>query len=306
MSAQLEHRHEIKTAALSGALEALRKNPAAADMPDCGSGGDGLCVAQPRAEPRAPVVVPASARLPQIERKIAVMLGVEDYSGSIPSLKTPGRDIDAVSKAYGDKMGYEVRKLKNPTKADIVREINRVIGEAHESDSVMIYYAGHGYVLDETKTGYWIPSDGSAKNPENWISNRDISRMLNNISAKQVMLVSDSCFSGKLTEGAAALPATAAVPGDVLQKRSVMVLSSGGDEPVADQGRDGHSIFAHHLLKTLGTLGGVTAGQDVFETVRSEVSREFPQQPQYSAVSAAGHQTGGEFLFELRERGSGR
>ena len=36
---------------------------------------------------------------------------------------------------------------------------------------------------------------------------------------------------------------------DILMKRSVVVLSSGGDEPVSDEGKDGHSIFAWNLAE---------------------------------------------------------
>lgn len=303
MSADIARRHEIKSTALADAVDALRKDPKAYELADCGS-GSGLCIAQPNPVPRAQVTIPPTARLPQIERKIAVVLGVNDYADPIPSLKTPVRDADAVAGELENKFGYEVRKVSNPTKEQIVEQINRVIEEAAPTDSVVIYYAGHGYVLDETKTGYWMPADASAKSPENWLSNRDITRMLSRISAKQVMLVSDSCFSGKLTEGSDSteLAKPTATPSDVLDKRSVVVLSSGGDEPVADQGRNGHSIFAHHLLENLGQMADVGAGQQFFATLRDAVTREFPQQPQYSPVIGAGHQPGGDFLIEPREK----
>src|SRR6266850_3173215 len=45
-------------------------------------------------------------------------------------------------------------------------------------------------------------SDLSADNPAEWISNSDIGRTLEAIAAKQVLLVSDSCYSGSLTREA--------------------------------------------------------------------------------------------------------
>ena len=88
----------------------------------------------------------------------------------------------------------------------------------------------------------------------------------------------------------------------MLRKRSVLVLTSGGEEPVSDEGKDGHSIFAWHLMRVLRDTKGLTPGADVFSTVRSTVSREYPQTPQYGAAVTAGHVAGGEYLFETQAR----
>jgi len=54
-------------------------------------------------------------------------------------------------------------------------------------------------LVEKTGRGYWIPAKASADNPAEWISNTDIGRALEAISAKQLLLVSDSCYSGTLT-----------------------------------------------------------------------------------------------------------
>ena len=76
-----------------------------------------------------------------------------------------------------------------------------------------------------------------------------------------------------------------------------MVLSSGGEEPVSDEGRNGHSIFAWNLIKTLESLGGVAPGVEVWRTVHGRVTKDYPQEPQYGAVVSAGHAEGGDWLF---------
>ena len=81
------------------------------------------------------------------------------------------------------------------------------------------------------------------------------------------------------------------------KKRSVMVLASGGDEPVSDQGREGHSIFAWHLIQSLKMMDGITSGSDVWRTIYQQVRKEYPQEPQYGAVLSAGHSRGGEYFF---------
>ena len=305
MAAMLAYRQEIKSSALAQAIETLRADPSAADLQLCSGADTDLCISRPTEIRHLPKAVPTNARLPTIEHKIAIVLGVSDYADPIPKLQTPDLDTEFVANMLAESFGYEVRALKNPTKADIVREMNRVIAEAGPNDSVVVYYAGHGYVLEETQTGYWIPADGTAKSPANWLSNRDITRMLGNVSARQILLVSDSCFSGKLTEeGSKAMLSADSDPAEsVLMKRSVVAFSSGGDEPVADQGRDGHSIFAHHFLDALAQVRDVTTGRRLHDDVRTAVSREFPQQPQYSPITVAGHEAGGDFLVELRSGG---
>jgi uncharacterized caspase-like protein len=209
--------------------------------------------------------------------------------------------MQEIGKLYREQFGYEVRTLPNADKATIVRELNRLILETGANDSVTVFYAGHGHVVEKTGRGYWIPAKASADDPAQWISNQDIGKVLENIPAKQVLLVSDSCYSGALARDARVqrsevLPDPAAV----LERRSVTVLSSGGDEPVSDAGRDGHSIFAWHFMRTLRTVTQWSKGVDIYEQLADVVKQDFPQEPQYGAAIGAGHERGGDFLFEVR------
>jgi uncharacterized caspase-like protein len=190
--------------------------------------------------------------------------------------------------------------LRNPGKADIVRALNQLATELGPSDSVLVYYAGHGYALQRQGPGYWIAADAPADDPRRWLSNHDIARLLADYPARQLALVSDSCYSGAFAREAIDAGAQQLDVREVLGKRSVVVLTSGGDEPVTDEGREGHSIFSWHLMQSLASLRGWTSGHSIFRQVQAGVIREFPQTPQYGAVTEAGHQRGGEYLFEVR------
>jgi hypothetical protein len=244
---------------------------------------------------------PTESYLPRISRKIAVMVGIDNYRDpAIPVLESAGMDAQAVGKLMGDRMGYDVRVLKDATKADIVRALNQLTSEVGADDSVTIYYAGHGY-LSKDQIGYWLPVDATARKPDNWISNQDIAKYLANIPAKQVMLVSDSCFSGSLTKEQKISSATTSKDSNtILDRRSVVVMSSGGEEPVSDEGKEGHSIFAWHLMKAIEKVEKWNPGTSLYEKVRDEVTEEFPQVPQYGASLSAGHQLGGDYLLERR------
>ena len=250
-----------------------------------------------RGEPRTPTL----ANLPAIERKVALLIGEADYQGPIPRLGSPLKDIEDIGRLYREQFGYEVHLLRNADKAAIVRALNRLIVESGPHDSVTVFFAGHGYVVEKTGRGYWIPAHASAEDPTQWISNQDIGRVLEKIPARQVLLVSDSCYSGTLTRDAK-LQKNEVLhdPAAVLARRSVTVLTSGGEEPVADAGKDGHSVFAWHLIRSLGAVEHWASGVEVYQQLAERVQQDFPQEPQYGAAVGAGHQRGGDFLFEVR------
>lgn len=243
------------------------------------------------------------AVLPQIERKFVILFGIDHYADkTIPSLENTISDAEAVGQLFGDKLGYDVHVIKNATRADIIRTLNQLSTTVKVNDSVVIYYAGHGYMNEKSGNGYWIPSDASSKDPSTWISNTSISEMLANIQSKQMVMISDSCYSGAFAkEKVLGVSSLNAKPDDILTKRSVVVMSSGGDEPVADEGRGGHSIFAWFLMQALRDVDQWKIGTNIFERVQQDVERAFPQKPQYGAAISAGHQMGADYLFEKRE-----
>ena len=70
---------------------------------------------------------------------------------------------------------------------------------------------------------------------------------------------------------------------------------------MADSGRNGHSPFTFNLMANLRQLADWQVGGNLFERVRFAVARELPQRPQYGSNTSAGHQSGGDYLFEQRQ-----
>lgn len=315
IQAAMTERHEFKTEALAPALQILAANPKAAALKSCAETGGDVCIRPTVATPAGMLadVMPKIQRLftppkesflPGIQRKVAVVIGNNAYQdANIPSLNGAVNDADALGSMLKEKMGYEVQLVHNASRADIVRALNKVADETGSKDSVVVYYAGHGYQLDDTREGYWIPSDASTSSPDKWISTTDINHMLANIPARQVMMVSDSCFSGALVGDKSAGAVTSADPKVLLDKRSVIVMSSGGEEPVMDEGKEGHSIFAWHLMDKLAKVDQYKSGGEVFAAVKTGVLKDGAgiQTPQYGASDSAGHMKGGDYLFEVRK-----
>ena len=248
-----------------------------------------------------------TAALPQIERKVAVVIGVDRYNDrTIPQLDNAVRDAKTIGQLLESSLGYETVVLENATKASIVRTLNRLAVELGPRDSVVVYYAGHGELVEATGLGYWQLADSEAKRPQTWLSNADISRLVGQIGASQVALISDSCYSGSLVDQRIAGATGQVDPQQLLNRKTVVVMSSGGNEPVFDSGKQGHSPFAYSLMRNLQQVANWQVGGNVFERVRFAVARELPQRPRYGSASSAGHQAGGDYLFEQRQLDAGQ
>ena len=79
-------------------------------------------------------------------------------------------------------------------------------------------------------------------------------------------------------------------------KKTRLVISSGGNEPVLDSDGGDHSVFARKLIDTLKENKNVISTQQIFENIRKYVFSNAKQTPERAAIYKAGHD-GGDFLF---------
>ena len=165
---------------------------------------------------------------------------------------------------------------------------------------MLIYYAGHGSLDVGSDEGYWLPVDAETDNPVNWISNNNITGQLRAMRAKHVMVVADSCYSGKLTRNVEAQLKTGSERSAWLERmasrRSRTALTSGGLEPVLDAGGGQYSVFAKAFLETLRDNTRVLDGQSLFDAIKRPIVVNADQTPEYADVRKAGHD-GGDFIF---------
>lgn len=241
----------------------------------------------------------------------AVVIGNNAYQ-HLPDLKSARYDAEKVSTMLRDNYGFKVTTLYNASRYDILSTLNKFREELTDEDNFLLYYAGHGELDRVNQRGHWLPVDAEPNSTANWISNVQITDVLNAMSARQVMLVVDSCYSGTLTRaGLARLDSGMSDPMRrkwiemMSEKRSRVVLTSGGVQPVLDGGGDGHSVFARAFLNALRENLGILEGQRLFQMVSAEVASaaansEFEQIPQYAPIKFAGHEAGDFFLLPTR------
>jgi hypothetical protein len=231
----------------------------------------------------------------------ALVIGNQNYT-HLSKLKTPLADAKAVAKVLEEQYGFTVELLLDKTRADILlalAKLRRTMTSAE--DNLLIYYAGHGYLDEPTGTGYWQPVDAQTDNTVYWIPTDEITRLLKAIQAKHVLVVSDSCYSGSLLmrDSGARLP-TGMERDEWLrrmqERRSRTALTSGGEEPVADGGGSGHSVFAKAFLEVLRENKAILDGDSLFDKIKRPVILNAPQTPFYGDIKMTGHDMG-DFLL---------
>jgi len=237
----------------------------------------------------------------------ALIIGNNKYQ-NLPSLETPVADAQAVDEVLRSRYGFKTKVLTNATRADILTAINDYRTQLKREDSLLIYYAGHGELDKPNLRGYWLPVNAQRDNTTEWISDQSITDLIAQMSARHVMVVADSCYSGAMTRSTGV--GLISRSGDQAQIQRLVklaklpsrtVLTSGGEQPVLDAGGGGHSIFARVFMQILRDNDQVLEGSALygalFDPVRQTAAKyKVEQEPRYSQIADAGH-LNGEFLF---------
>ncbi len=229
-------------------------------------------------------------------RYYALIIGNNNYH-HLPQLKTARHDATRVADILQNHYGFSVNLLVDAKRSEILLSLNNFRKKLHKDDNLLIYYAGHGWLDEEADEGYWLPTDADSDNDVHWISNSSITSKLKAINAKHILVVTDSCYSGKLSRGLHISHRNPNYFYRISRKKARSVLSSGGLEPVIDSGgSNNHSVFASALLNALMENEGIMDATMLFLKIRRPVMLNSDQTPEYSDIRKAGHQ-GGDFLF---------
>lgn len=250
-------------------------------------------------EPVSDPGAPAAAKVTYY----ALVIGINDYPQPLPKLKTAVNDAKSVGAMLHDRFGFHVTYLldQNATRFNILDALSKYRNTLTENDNLLIYYAGHGYSDRDAEKAYWLPADADSSTSPNRIIADDLTTGVRVLASRHVLIISDSCYSGALTRDAdAPVPSNgqAAFLARMLRARSRTLMASGGDEPVADSGSNGHSVFAFAVLDALAAEDQpvFTASDLFYRSVRQQVAGRSEQMPQYSIIRNSDHEEG-DFVF---------
>ncbi len=253
---------------------------------------------------RSVTIVPATAgSVPIVGDYWALVIGIDQYKHA-PKLESAVRDAKGIRDVLIARYGFQKEHIvelydAQATGPKIQNALYRLGRDVGKDDSVLIYYAGHGQYEEDGKLGWWVPVEGEPKEPGTFITNASIRDYINGMKARHVYLVADSCFSGTLFGTRALPPINDQWYARLYQKPSRWGLTSGGKEPVADQGKNGHSVFAYHFISLLqDNTDPYLVPSQIHTKLAPLVANNSEQTPQSEPIRGAGDE-GGQFVFRL-------
>lgn len=231
------------------------------------------------------------------------VIGIDRYeSADFDNLNNAVSDATAIIGLLTSRYGFELFPAplfnENATKENIYKGLNDLLLTAGKEDNLVIYFSGHGLMHPIGGQGYWIPYE--AKNSFHYyIENSVVKDFIQRILAKHIFLIADSCFAGTfLTQTRSS--GHAREYQDMDQRVSRWVLTSGGEEPVSDGVKGGHSPFAHYLIRFL------TVNDNRYFSVHELIRYAYimtehnsRQQPNGAPIENIGHD-GGQLVFTLK------
>lgn len=239
----------------------------------------------------ATAVIPAASTAPrenlmplsmQAEREnyYAVVIGIEKYQ-SLPPSDFSKSDASLV-REHLKALGFADRNIEfiadeKATYSGIRKAIeNWLPRRLNSSSKVVIYFAGHGAPEPQSGDSYLVPFDGDPNYLlETGYPLRRMYEKLENLPAKEVIVLLDSCFSGSggrsvLAQGARSLVRIEKIE---LKKDNIAVLTSTQGSQISTSSQEKkHGLFTYFLLKALND--GKRNLSDIYEYVRPRVENE--------------------------------
>ncbi len=229
-------------------------------------------------------------------RYYALIFGANDYiDESVPDLDGPISDAAKLVIALTSRYTFnqqDVIFIKNPTREQIINELDRLTRTVTKNDNLLIFYAGHGYWDQQTDFGYWLPVDSKSNTTSNWLANSQIRDYVAALKTKHTLLITDACFGGSIFRTRKTFEETTAAKNKLYDNPSRQGMTSGALTVVPDK-----SLFLEFLVKRLNenTKDYLTA-EELFSSFKTDVMNGSPVTPMFGDIKDSGDE-GGDFLF---------
>ncbi len=236
----------------------------------------------------------------------ALIIGIDKYRHH-PDLKTAVNDARGVAELLEKNYFFQRKNIlflkdEEATRNRITLALDDLLADkVKKGDNIFIYYAGHGWYHPGLKRGYWVTTEAKESHAA-YLSNDlvyDYIISFDEKGVRHIFLVSDSCFSGSFLREYRSIDTNIddRYFRQKYARKSRNILTSGGLEPVADGGKDGHSIFAYYFLKTLAeNPHPYISVKQLGTEVEKMVTRNSGQTPIGRFIHGAGDE-GGQFFF---------
>lgn len=241
-------------------------------------------------------------------RVVAVCIGIERYQADRPTIAAGARgDAEAMADLFTKGYGFEVVKLldADATRERILGEIDRQRAGLGERDALIVFFAGHGQVIDlpsYERAGFLLPYDANLdlekdRSPEDWerraINMAGLTEATAGAKAQHVLFVVNACCSGFMTNRGAGLVGRLDNLA-LMTRRSRTVIAATTESQKASGGAPGAKNFVR-ILRDLLPPNKAASVMEVFVPLRKEVADKsnglmLPQLGRYGTDD-------GEFVF---------
>ena len=247
-----------------------------------------------------------------ISKRYALVVGTNLYTGKPDWGDLDGvPDLDAkdIGRELENNYGFNVTTLIDKPSDSIYENILRLSRFLQPNDQLLIYVAGHGdYDEKLFDDGFIVCANSKPVNDDpyrnSYIQYSKLSRMINKLPARQILMVLDVCFGGTFDERVARNTARAKTTSyddlsndnylaEKLKVKTRLYLTSGGKKVVPNGYKGSHSPFAQRLLQCLQTKGGT--GKILTSTNFYEFVKKLPSGPLLG--SFGDDEPGSEFII---------
>lgn len=248
--------------------------------------------------------------------KYAYLIASDQYKYWSP-LSNPVFDAVAIGNILREYYGYKVEIDSNLSQEQILEKLDQIRRTPYKAkDQLFVFIAGHG-VYDSIRQGSYVCVDSRPLKEDrffsSYIKHKDIVEYLDGTSCKNVFMVMDVCFGGKMfdkqeTRRALWINDGYSKSADEYIQQQLDIpcrqfLTSGGNNYVSDGTPGAHSPFASRFIKALedGTTDPaksfVTASEimDYLRTMRT-VGNDLRSYPRFGSF---GGSENGEFVLPV-------
>ena len=208
-------------------------------------------------------------------RAAALIVGISDYNEEIGSLKYSAKDAEIAAKYLNGVMGVPEKKIKillnEKATGSSIDAFADKMAQNDELDLLVFYFSGHGMPDPDNQTHgadpYMVPYDADLNLKDTLIGLNTIVSKLEGSKAKNILIILDSCFSGKKgrtpklfamkQKGVGIIPKFA-------QERALVISGSKGNQASLEFDKVGHGYFSYYLF--LGMKGEADKNRDGFIT----------------------------------------
>jgi formylglycine-generating enzyme required for sulfatase activity/uncharacterized caspase-like protein len=236
----------------------------------------------------------------------ALLIGQSNYGSAWPTLETVPSELKKLEQALID-LGFKVTLMQDlkHDKRELESAFNDFIDKhGYDNDNrLLFFFAGHGYTLDDGKTGFLVPVDAPDPRKDEVKFRRmslnmvDIMGWSRKMTAKHALFLFDSCFSGTILKqrNLPRLPPNISEMTNEKVRQFITSGSAGQDVPAS-------STFLPALVDGIArsqadyNKDGYVTGTELGMYLNDIVPRHTSQTPQYGKHSDY-ELSRGDFVF---------